>query len=810
MSDQFNIDRRTALKTATYGIAGATLFSGDAGGVVMDGWSAEHAVDAALGPGEGVTLYAGQDLDVGTVTVETDDGVDELTVRYDTATTSAGEASTWQLVETHLHVAADADGIPVTRAGNPAPGRFAYTGKPDAPSQTVTYEGIDVEDLGQSAVAPTSVFVAAHAVVQSEDGFEETAWADGTRFTERGSWATYFEVDLPNPLRGRESKDPVNVVYETPIVDAEPRDVTASDIPEDAFEEAEERFDVELTEWNPETIHPLLQEWVDEGDPEEMVELVVTFRDDTTLPQFPEPATNEPRDSDANEEVFERTQTLIDEIRERREAAYFGDPDEDLAGLEELLAEFEAEIVDTFWIVKAVAVEMPLGWVEELAGEYQVQYVEPEDTGTEPPLSVEGANLVSRALRQVTDQTPTVATGRSHINSDPYFWLGLSGGWIGLLDTGVRRTHTLFVDPSNLDFHRDCVNGTQNNCRTGTGLNPDDAFWNHGTSTAAILMGNDDLGSAYRGVTGITVDSFDVYGNGGLNTSATLRGFEAALAVFDRVIVAEMQPGGNANSAIATAADNAYDTGALTVAANGNFGPAPKTVRCPANARRAIGVGALEANNNLAQYNAQCRGPAGDGRIKPDIQTPTNTETASNAGAEALRLFTGTSCATPYAAGAAGLLRNWLRGASASIDPGQVYAHLILSGGNAESFDNTSGAGLVQLPTDGWAWWGKIRFQTQFIFPFLLFEKVEIPLDVSDDMDEIAGATWMPKYGTTQRPIYLYLVDPSGTVQSASEATESVFQRVQVDDPTAGEWKLRLLQLFAFEQTVYFSAYTKR
>jgi serine protease AprX len=139
------------------------------------------------------------------------------------------------------------------------------------------------------------------------------------------------------------------------------------------------------------------------------------------------------------------------------------------------------------------------------------------------------------------------------------------------------------------------------------------------------------------------------------------------VGVLDRVIVAEMQGGGDDLSAISRAADAAFDAGAVVIAANGNNGPSASTVNTPANAHRVIGVGNFDVQTQN-QVTSQSRGPAPDGRFKPDIQAPTNTETASNAFDTAFRSFGGTSGATPYAAGAAALLRNWLRGSSFSID----------------------------------------------------------------------------------------------------------------------------------------------
>jgi serine protease AprX len=288
----------------------------------------------------------------------------------------------------------------------------------------------------------------------------------------------------------------------------------------------------------------------------------------------------------------------------------------------------------------------------------------------------------------------------------------------------MRFTHNLFNNPSHIDFRRDCINGGAN-CNTGASLNPNDDCWDHGTSSAAIISGNDRAGDAFRGVTAITLDSFKVYPtsfdatglcNGNLSVTAAVRGFQTAVAVLDRVIVAEMQAGGSDTGTISTAADNAFDAGAMIIAANGNNGPAAATVNEPAIAHNVIGVGNFDVQT-LAQITGQSRGAAPDNRFKPDIQAPTNTETASNgcgwrqnctAGGSdtAFRVFGGTSGSTPYAAGAAALLRNWLRGTSFSLDPGQGYVQLILSGQQPYPFNNTTGAGPIRLPTDGWAWWG--------------------------------------------------------------------------------------------------------
>ncbi|MCM3904335.1 MAG: S8 family serine peptidase [Pyrinomonadaceae bacterium] len=215
-----------------------------------------------------------------------------------------------------------------------------------------------------------------------------------------------------------------------------------------------------------------------------------------------------------------------------------------------------------------------------------------------------------------------------------------------------------------------------------------------------------------------------------------------------------MQGGGGATSAISAAADAAFDAGAVVIAANGNASQVTQ-VGSPAVAHKAIGVGAVDVQT-LATVS-QINGPAADGRTKPDIQAPTNTETASSASNTALQVFTGTSGATPYACGATALLRNWMRGSNFDIDPGQVYAQMILSG-QTPFFNNTNGAGLLNLPTNGVAFFGKTSVGNG--------GTINIPLTIGAGNNRFDGAIWWPETAAqSHNDVDLSLIDPNGVTR---------------------------------------------
>lgn len=136
-----------------------------------------------------VDMIVGGDRVAGTVCVDVD--APNVYVTYQTK-------SPWYLTESHLAVGDDLDEYEeegwVNPRGQPRPGRFPLGETHDPPVEEASFT-IPFDALGDFS---WPVVIAAHALVTDElDGTtrEESAWAAGERFVERGSWATYFEFD---------------------------------------------------------------------------------------------------------------------------------------------------------------------------------------------------------------------------------------------------------------------------------------------------------------------------------------------------------------------------------------------------------------------------------------------------------------------------------------------------------------------------------------------------------------------------------------------------------------------------------------
>jgi serine protease AprX len=133
------------------------------------------------------------------------------------------------------------------------------------------------------------------------------------------------------------------------------------------------------------------------------------------------------------------------------------------------------------------------------------------------------------------------------------------------------------------------------------------------------------------------------------------------------------------------------------VVAAGNTGPDRATIGTPAAAAKAVTVCSISDPGvlgfSISAFSS--RGPTADGRVKPDVCAPGQSITAARAGSPTGYItYSGTSMATPFAAGVAALMLD----ANNAMTPAQVKAAIM---GTAQDrsgtgTDNETGAGRLQ------------------------------------------------------------------------------------------------------------------
>ncbi|MEU3601082.1 S8 family serine peptidase [Streptomyces sp. NPDC006798] len=234
-----------------------------------------------------------------------------------------------------------------------------------------------------------------------------------------------------------------------------------------------------------------------------------------------------------------------------------------------------------------------------------------------------------------------------------------TGVTIAVLDTGVDASHAdlrgKVAKAGNFSDSPDAVD------RHG-----------HGTHVAATAAGTGaHSGGKYKGVApGAAVLNAKVLDDQGSGTdSGILAGMDWAVAQGADVI--NMSLGGQDSPGLDPLElrinQLTKEKGVLFAVAAGNSGPFPGTVDSPGSAEAALTVGAVDDTGAMAGFSSV--GPrAGDGGVKPDVTGPGVDITAAAARDSLLArqngespqgylTISGTSMATPHAAGAAALLK---------------------------------------------------------------------------------------------------------------------------------------------------------
>ncbi|MHB1293989.1 MAG: S8 family peptidase [Anaerolineae bacterium] len=259
---------------------------------------------------------------------------------------------------------------------------------------------------------------------------------------------------------------------------------------------------------------------------------------------------------------------------------------------------------------------------------------------------------------------------------------------IAVVDTGI--------DPNHPDF-----TGRIGAMTDFTGQGPEDGH-GHGTHCASIAAGS---GAAcegkYRGVAPkATLYTAKVLRNSGDGMmSDVMAGVE--WAVDQGVQVISLSLGGpgpcDGSDALSETCDAAVASGIVVCVAAGNDGPSPYTVGSPGCARSVITIGAASDLDRVASFSS--RGPTSDGRRKPDVVFPGVDIVAARANGTAMGTIydayyvaaSGTSMATPHAAGVAALLKQ----AQPSLTPEEVKNRFVAAAVDLSTDVNAQGAGRV-------------------------------------------------------------------------------------------------------------------
>ena len=265
--------------------------------------------------------------------------------------------------------------------------------------------------------------------------------------------------------------------------------------------------------------------------------------------------------------------------------------------------------------------------------------------------------------------------------------------------------------------------------------------------------------------------------------------------------------------------------------AAGNDGPDPDTVTPPATAKNVVTVGMHQNRYQGAPdyiMQGSSRGPVDDGRIKPDVLAPGGyvwscraQEAADTGGASGSSTwyleYTGTSMATPNAAGAAVMIREYLEEIALRESPqGALVKALLILGaedvGNRDIPNNDEGWGRVNLrnslaPPNGQGVWVDDR---SFLSATGTSKSYSFDIDQGGDQfkavlawSDEAASTW----SSTQlvNNLNLEVTDPNGltylgndfangrsTTGGNADAVNNV-EVVLIDSAIVGTWTIEVI-----------------
>lgn len=395
-----------------------------------------------------------------------------------------------------------------------------------------------------------------------------------------------------------------------------------------------------------------------------------------------------PADREGLRALRREVRELLQQARREALAAAAGPAAAARAPLEEALARLPgARVLGRSTVLCSVAAALPAGSLPALLEEVP---------------SV--ARVLPHGSRRASLDTSVATVGASSWTGAGYD--GSSSTLVCVLDTGIDSSHPALSGPVGPEAV--FLEAGSQASGFSDDADSDDDFHGHGTHVAGIVMSTD---STYQGVAkgGVLLDGkcgfrllFEGNYYGSLEDADIMAAGDWAAGQGADAVNGSFGGGGTTDgSSGLTLFFEALvdDLGVFAALAAGNSGPDPGTVTVPGDSFNALTAGSLDdkgsashTDNSLSSFSG--RGPLDDGRRKPDLCAPganiTSCAAAWEGSAADFAASSGTSMATPHAAGAAALLLDY----AASWRPEGVKALLLGTTRNTSPYPTS--------PSDAW------------------------------------------------------------------------------------------------------------
>lgn len=402
---------------------------------------------------------------------------------------------------------------------------------------------------------------------------------------------------------------------------------------------------------------------------------------------------------------------------------------------------------------------------------------------------------------------------------------------LGIMDTGFMLGGAAAVPHVDLNANGCGINFTSDVADV----------WNdqhgHGSHTLGTIIGRGFGNSRYRGVgigigSSVRVRAAKVWGSTGSGSTAWM---ESAMDFFDddvacdspRPLVVSISGGGTGASLPGTDSlsrkldGKVYDFGQLYVACGGNSGPGAGTIWTPGVAKNAFAIGNALDNGYLTVgdiSNTSSRGPAGDGRRKPNVVGPGTTVTSVLAGtANQYTGMNGCSMATPHVSGlAATLMQHYTEFQGRPALLRSVMMSTALPHDNTLFADNTYGFGRVDAYSSHWADFSANGWRTNWFWANSvgtgnwIFGDVTVPAGTDKlimvlTWDEPAAGAGAPAAVNNDVDLWVDFNNDCGGGNCGEYASTTVADNVEyvvVTNPPAGVYRMKAYN-FNVAQTVH-------